>query len=256
MKRVFIPLLVTMLIGACLSVHSAASQEAEVESSRPSIPPEVAELADKYAEEQSQRARSEERETFRQKRKRWTQMVRDAYERFEKADERLDRVGGYLDDASKTDPEIARIESEIRGRIDRAERWVGRWADVESVAKALPEGFANVAAGRLGLRLDFGGGAEPKNELLPPQGELLPPANGGETPGWFTEAMNSEAAAGAGGSGVVLILLYMMKRMRDKDKEEGDQRNDRVTEAASERAFERWQSKQAASGGGGDGGGR
>ena len=264
LRTFILPLMLVASGVGSMPLPPVSAQDTQADTQR-TLPPEAVELAEKYAEERAEAAREHEKKEFKQRRKRWADMARDAYDRFDSADERLASVEDHIAAAGREDPEIPRITAEMRGRIDRAERWVGQWADLEELPKEIGESFINMATGKFGFQIKMGNDkppTQPSGEFLPPSGEFMPPSGvstSEDNSGWLTAALNSDGAAGAGGSAFVFLFLWYIKRMRDQDKEEGDKRNDKVSEEAAFRAFMKAHAaaqQQSASGGGGGGGGR
>lgn len=267
-KYPFIPgllpaLLVLAGIGSIIPVPPVAAQDSTADQSAPrrTIPAQYVDLAEEYATQKAEAMVTAERKNNRNQRKRWTNMLREAGNSLDSASDRVDRIQTLLDIASQDDPEIPKLKAEAGARIDRAYEQAKQWADVEEVAVALPEGFANLVTGQLGIQLDFGNGGS-SAELIPPgksptpdaSAELLPPRRDAD-PGWLAAALNSDEAKGAGGTGALVLLLLAIQRMRRKDQEEGDKRNDQTTEKAAERAIDRvLQKREAQYAGSGSGG--
>lgn len=257
-KYPFIPgLLPTLLvlgsIGSLVPVPPVAAQDspAAEQPTRRTIPAQYVDLAEEYANQKAEALVTAERKNNRNERKRWTKMLREAGNSLDSASDRVDRIQTLLDIASRDDPEIPKLKAEAGARIDRAYEQAKQWADVEEVAVALPEGFANLVTGQLGIKLDFGGSGT-SAELVSPRSpttptgsaELIPPR--ADDPGWLASALNSDEAKGAGGTGALVLLLLAIQRMRRKDQEEGDKRNDQTTEKAAERAIDRVLQKREA----------
>ncbi len=249
-QRLLIALTVPFIgIGGMLPlpVTPAFGQDAGTEVAR-TVPTEYVELAEDYARQRVETAALESRRHRKQQIKRWTQMLRSGSETLESAERRSNTMNNLMLLVEQKDPEITRIQGEIGSRVERAYDQAKAWADVEEVATGLPEGFANMLTGQLGIKLDFGGDG-PAVSLAPnpttPTAELIPPQTAQQT-GWLNAVANSDEMKGAGGLGILVMMLLGVKRMRDKDQKEGDKRNEKVTSTAMERYLKLIQAEQAA----------
>lgn len=250
-KHIILPMaLVLAGIGSIPPVVAQDADQQQRQTQPVQIPSEFADLAEEYADQKANAVASAQAKTYRQQRKRWTQQLREATNSLDSTLDRFDRIDNLVSLVEASDPDIPKVKAEIAARTDRAYQQAKQWAEVEEVAAALPDAFANAVTERFGVHIGFRGQPPPTSgELVPPRGNT-PPVSGG----WLSETLNSSEAKGAGGAAGLALLLLALKRMKDKDKEDADKRNAKVSEEAARRAWQREQTQTAGGQAGGSGG--